>query len=89
MLHLNLKGTKWALFAICFQKAMIASDHWGHFDGSDSCPVAKDLDHPTVEKQKEIQRWTCEDWIAEYLVDQCLHKKTTLDIEVCATTKDQ
>jgi hypothetical protein len=55
ILHLDLEGTKWALFAMCFQKAMIASDHWGHFDGSDLCPVAKDPDNPTAEKQKEIR----------------------------------
>jgi hypothetical protein len=67
---------------------MIASDHWGHFDGSDPCPVAKDLDNPTAEEQREIQRWTREDRITEYLLDQRLHEKTTLDIEACATTKD-
>ena len=87
--HLDLEGTKWALFAMRFRKAMIASDRWGHFDGSDPCPVAKDPDHPTAEEQKEIRRWTREDRIAEYLLDQRLHEKTALDIEACATTKDR
>ena len=87
--YLDLEGTKWALFAMRFRKAMIASDRWGHFDGTDPCPVAQDPANPTAEEQKEIQRWTREDRIAEYLLDQCLHKKTALDIEACATTKDR
>jgi hypothetical protein len=69
ILHLDLEGTKWALFTMHFWKAMIAFNHWGHFDSSDPCLVAKNLDHPTIEEQKKIWQWTYEDWIMEYLLD--------------------
>ena len=77
------------MFALCFWKAMIAAGCWGHFDGSDLCPVAADPANPTNDEKQAIWRWVCEDQIAEYLLNQHIPAKTALDIEVCVMTKDQ
>ena len=86
--HLDIKGTKWTMFALHFLKAMIAASHWGYFDGSTACPVLKDPSNPTDKETQAIQRWTRKDQIADYLLDQRIPKKITLDIMAFKMTKE-
>ena len=86
--HLDIEGTKWTMFALRFPKAMIAASCWGHFDSSSPCPVLKDSRNPTDKEMQAIWRWTCEDQITDYLLDQHIPKKIALDIIGFGTTKE-
>ena len=79
---------KWTMFTLRFPKAMIAAGRWGHFDGSTACPIPKDPSNPTDKEMQAIWRWTREDQIADYLLDQHIPKKIALDIMVFKTTKE-
>ena len=37
---LDSTGLNWAIFSVRFQDAIEAKGFWGHFDGSESCPIA-------------------------------------------------
>jgi len=67
---------------------MIAAGCWGHFDSSKPCPVPEDPSKPTDDEKQAIWRWTREDQIANYLLDQHIPKKITLDIMAFRTTKE-
>src|SRR6266567_2890516 len=40
ILKLDSTGLNWAIFSICFQDAIEAKGFWGHFNSSESHPVA-------------------------------------------------
>ena len=39
VLKLEASGLNWAIFSLCFQDAVEAKGYWGHFDGTEPCPV--------------------------------------------------
>jgi len=68
---------------------MMVNGCWGHFDGSDPCPIPKDPKHPTDAELQAMQHWDHEDEVAGYLISQCLPDEIILDIEEFATTEEQ
>jgi len=61
-------GSNWATFAMRFQEAMQATHHWGHFDGTNTCPVPKDAAHPTNAESETIKEWNREDVVVRGLL---------------------
>jgi hypothetical protein len=80
VLHLNPEGTNWAIFTRCIERAMRHTHQWGYFNGSNACPIPKDLSHPTDVEELAAQQWDCEDETAGYLMSQCLPNSVILDI---------
>jgi len=68
VLHLDSKGSNWAVFVRWLQRAMAINGCWGHFDGSDLCPIPKDLKNPTDAEVQAVQHWDHEDDVAGYLM---------------------
>jgi len=61
-------GSNWATFATCFQEAMQATHHWGHFYGTNTCPVPKDAAHPMNVESETIKEWNCKDVVVQGLL---------------------
>jgi len=65
---LNEDGSNWATFATRFREAMQATHHWGHFNGTNTCPVPKDAAHPTNAESKAIKVWKRKDVVIRGLL---------------------
>src|SRR3979490_2779395 len=55
--HLDSEGTNWAIFEARFQDAMETACQWGHFDGSEPCPVPKDIANPMDTEIEAARHW--------------------------------
>ena len=55
--QLEPDGSNWAIFTRYFHKAMQATQHWPHFDGTSTCPSPKVASKPIDNKKKEIKKW--------------------------------
>jgi len=62
--------SNWAIFSMCFQKAMTVTCQWGYFSGLKPHPKIKDENVPTDEEIKATETWKYEDSVASYLLSQ-------------------
>jgi len=65
---LKEEASNWATFAVHFRETMQAIHHWGHFDGTNTCPVPKDAAHPTNTESEAIKEWKREDVMVQGLL---------------------
>ena len=89
VLHLNPKGTNWAIFKAHFQDTMETACQWGHFDGSKPRPVPKDANNLTDAKKQEAVHWDCKDQIAWNLLNKRLPDVTMLEVRCYKTAKER
>jgi len=85
--HLKADGPNWAIFTMCFQEAMQATQHWPHFDGTSICPSPKDPNKVTDNEKKEIEKWDYKDTAAWYLLSQRLPNSIAVWLYTYTTAK--
>ena len=83
--RLEIDGTNWAIFSICFCQAMQATGRWEPFDSSKPPPVVKDIANPTTDEVEAVAAWEREDQVARYLLSQRLPDLTVLGLSACPT----
>ena len=76
--RLETDGSNWAIFIICFRKAMKVTCCWGFFDGTNSCLALKDPLKPTDEEKAAAEKWAYDDQVAQYLLLQWLPDSTVV-----------
>jgi len=86
--HLNPKGTNWAIFEARFQDAIETACRWGHFDGSEPCPVPKDIANLTDTEIEAARHWDCDDQIMQNLLNKQLPDTTMLEVRQYKTAKE-
>jgi len=89
VLHLNPEGTNWAIFEARFQDAMETACRWGHFDGSEPCPVPKDIANLTDTEIEAARHWDRNDQIARNLLNKRLPDATMLEVRQYKTAKER
>ena len=57
---------------------MLASQKWGHFDGTSTCPTPKDLKVIKATEQKAMDKWDHAETLAWYMLLQCLPDSTAI-----------
>jgi len=82
--YLKADGSNWAIFTMHFHKAMQATQHWPHFDGTFTSPTPGDPNKPIDDKKKEIKKWDHEDTMAHYLLLQ--HLPNSIAVQLYAYT---
>jgi len=87
--HLNPEGTNWAIFKARFQDAMETACRWGHFDGSEPCPVPKDIANPTDMEIEAARHWDRDNQIAWNLLNKQLPDTTMLEVRQYKTAKER
>lgn len=85
--RLEADGSNWAIFTMCFEEAMLATQRWSHFDGTSTCPSPKDPNKVTETEQKEIDAWHHEDNTAHYLLSQRLPHSIIMRLHTHKTAK--
>ena len=61
-------ASNWSNFATRFREAMLTMHRWGHFDGTNACPIPKDAACPTTAEGQAIKEWKREDGMAQGLL---------------------
>jgi len=61
---------------------------WGHFDGSEPCPVPKDIANPTDTEIEAARYWDCDNQIARNLLNKWLPDTTMLEVRQYKTAKE-
>ena len=66
---LEPNGSNWAIFSMHFEEAMLASQKWGHFDGTSTRLTPKDLKaiEATEQKAMEIGRASCRERVFNWV----------------------
>jgi hypothetical protein len=54
--HLKPNESNWAIFSMHFEEAMLASQKWGHFDGTSTRLTPKDLKAIEATEQKAMDK---------------------------------
>ncbi|KAI9429466.1 hypothetical protein H4582DRAFT_2089143 [Lactarius indigo] len=85
---LDPTGSNWAIFSMCFQEAMEASQKWGHFTSKSKCPVMADPVKPMDDEKKAIAEWTQDETIAKYLLSQQLPDSTAIHLKSLTSAKE-
>ena len=67
---LDASSMNWAIFSLCFQDAIEAKGYWGHFNGTEPCPVAAAATSSTAEEVAAIAQWDKDEWSAKTLLIQ-------------------
>src|SRR5712671_7363540 len=67
---------------------MDTADHWGHFTGSETCPVPKDPKKPTDDELTTGKAWDQEDKIGQNLLLQHLPDITAMSIIDLSTAQE-
>jgi len=78
--HLKEDGSNWATFAMHFQGAMMATQHWMHFDGTATCPTLRDAANPTSMEREAMEEWVHKDSTTSHLLNTRLADTTLLCI---------
>ena len=87
--HLEADGSNWAIFILCFCKAMQVTQRWPYFEGTIPCPSSKDPAKVPDDKRKAIEDWEFEDLAVWYLLSQCLPNSITICLHSLPTTKSR
>jgi len=87
--RLELNGSNWAAFSVRFKRAMEAADRWGHFDGTEPCPVTKDPVAPTKDELDAQTHWDQEDRIGHNFLLQCLPNSTIMRLNSLSTVRER
>ena len=92
---LEASGLNWAIFSLHFQDAVEAKGYWGHFDGTDLCPVVTQTSppstsattetsatttSPTAEELAVIAQWDKDERSAKSLLTQKIPDSTLMRI---------
>jgi len=85
---LMLKALNWAIFEARFQDAMDTSLRWGHFNGSEPCPVPKNLDNLTIVETQAMKHWDCKDQVACNFLNKCLPDRLMLQVKKYPTAEE-
>jgi len=62
---------------------------WGHFDGSEPCPVPKDITNPMDTEIEAARHWDRDDQIARNLLNKWLPDVTMLEVRQYKTAKER
>ena len=54
ILCLEPNRSNWAIFSMHFKETILASQKWGHFDGTSTCPTSKDPKAIKAAEQKAM-----------------------------------
>ena len=68
ILWLELNGSSWAIFTMCFKNAMQVTQQWGYFASLKPHPKVQDVDAPTDDEHSTIKQWEHDDSVASYLL---------------------
>ena len=66
--YLETDGSNWAIFVLCFQEAIQATQRWSYFEGLSPRPTPADPNNATDTEKKEIEKWDQEDTTARSLL---------------------
>ena len=86
ILHLEIDGSNWAIYTICFRSAMHAINCWNYFDSSKPRPTPKDPNAPSKGEKEATTLWEKDDEIACYLLQQRLPDSAVLGLNSCTST---
>jgi hypothetical protein len=86
--HLEPNGSNWAIFQMRFCEAMLASCHWGYFDGTIQRPAPSTSGKPTDDEKTAMAKWDHEDLLAHYLLSQHLPDTTAIRLSNVNTAKE-
>ncbi|KAG2758123.1 hypothetical protein P692DRAFT_20867022 [Suillus brevipes Sb2] len=73
---LDIKGTNWAIFSLCFQVAVEAKELWKYFDGS--CP--RPTSPVTATETTALEKWKKNENLTKHLLTQRIPDSTALRI---------
>ena len=85
---LDPSGLNWAIFSVRFQDAVEAKGFWGHFDGSEPCPTAANMEEPTDEETIKIHQWKKEECSAKSLLMQKLPDSALMRVHTKPSIKE-
>ena len=85
---LEPSSVNWAIFTLCFQKAMKANQKWGHFNGSITCPIPANVDKPTNDKKTAMADWDRSESVMLYMLSQRLPDSTAVRLQSITTVAD-
>ena len=83
---LNIKGTNWAIFSLCFQTAVEAKELWPHFDGTSICPVSTTTTATdgtvvtSLPDADELVKWQKSENMVKHLLTQRIPDSTALQV---------
>jgi hypothetical protein len=86
---LEADGLNWAIFVLCFCKAMQVARRWPYFEGTIPCPSPKDPVKVLDDKRKALDDWKFEDLAAQYLLSQRLPDSIAIQLHSLTTAKAQ
>jgi gag-polypeptide of LTR copia-type/Zinc knuckle len=84
---LDPSGLNWAIFSVQFRDAVEAKGFWGHFDGSEACPVPVNEQEPTNEETANINQWKKNERSAKSLLTQKLPDSALMRVHMKPTVK--
>ena len=86
---LEPNGSNWAIFSMHFEEAMLASQKWGHFDGTSTCLTPKDPKAIEATEQKAMDEWDHAEMLAQYMLLQHLPDSTAIHLKNILTIAER
>lgn len=82
---LNISGSNWAIWKLCFKAAVKGKDKWGDFDGTEVKPT---LTGPTASVADDLHTWSKDEATACNLLISRVCNSVALKIMRFSTVKD-
>ncbi|PPQ88344.1 hypothetical protein CVT24_010048, partial [Panaeolus cyanescens] len=86
---LDPSGKNWAIFKVRFQDAVEGKGTWGHFDGTEKCPVVAADAKPSADETAAIEKWNRDERSAKALLTQKLPDATLMKVHALKTVRER